>query len=113
MFRIYPDSDKDIKHEDVDTILQKEIKDPEYRKQLDRNNRYNINIFQFTHEKAMKGEGVLLSLTIGYRHAEYKDGPPIAALKSFIMSPWTDIDSIDTVVHQVTEARKQIKIDNL
>lgn len=113
LFRIYPDSDKDIKHEDVDTILQKEIKDPEYRKQLDRNNRYNINIFQFTHEKAMKGEGVLLSLTIGYRHAEYKDGPPIAALKSFIMSPWTDIDSIDTVVHQVTEARKQIKIDNL
>ena len=116
LFRIYPNGNEncdDDKYINTEEIFQKEIKDPEYRKQLEKNNKYNIDIFQFTHERAMRGEGVLLSMTLGYRYTEYMDGPSIVAIKSYIMSPWTDKDSVETVVRQVIEARKQIKINNL
>ncbi len=56
----------------------------------------------------MRGEGVLLSWTDAYRHANYPGGPPVAALKSFIMSPWTDLSAVDMVAHQVLEARMQV-----
>ena len=68
---LHPNGDESGEDTNKDEIFQKEIKDPEYRKQLEKNNRYNINIFQFTHEKAMHGDGVLLSMTIGYRRSEY------------------------------------------
>jgi len=45
-----------------------------------------------------------------YRHADYDGvpGPPIAALKSFILSPWTDLAAVDTVARQVLEARNEV-----
>jgi len=52
----------------------------------------------------MRGEGVLLSWTDAYQHARYPDGCAIAALKSFIMSPWTGLSAVDMVVRQVLEA---------
>ena len=57
----------------------------------------------------MRGEGVLLSWTSTYRYARYANGLPIGALKSFIMSPWTDLKAVDTVVQQILEARIQVK----
>ena len=56
----------------------------------------------------MQGEGVLLSWTLAYRYASYPDAPAVAALKSFIMSPWTDLKAIDSVVNQVMEVWEQI-----
>ena len=58
----------------------------------------------------MRGEGVLLSWTDAYRHAAYdgQTGPPISALKSFILSPWTDLAAVDLVARQVLEAREQL-----
>ena len=35
-------------------------------------------------------------------------GPPIPALKSFILSPWTDLAAVDLVARQVLEAREQV-----
>jgi len=62
----------------------------------------------------MQGEGVLLSWTTAYRHAQYGEetGPPIAALKSFILSPWTDLAAVDTVVRQVIEAREFVSCED-
>jgi hypothetical protein len=40
--------------------------------------------------------------------AEYIDSPPISAIKSYIMSPWTDMIAVDTVVRQVIYARDNI-----
>ena len=99
LFRLYPD---DV---DVTEALQRELTDPDYRQQLEKNNSYNLHIFKQTYERAMQGKGVLLSWTDVYRHADYLDGLPIAAMKSFIMSPWTDLDAVEMVVRQVIEAR--------
>ncbi len=99
VFRVYPE---DVNAEEA---FKKELTDPSYKGILEEYNAYNRHIFDLVHERAMKGEGVLLSWTDAYRHAIYPDGPPIAAIKSFIMSPWTDLNAINMVVSQVLEAR--------
>jgi hypothetical protein len=58
----------------------------------------------------MRGEGVLLSWTDACRTTADGQGR-IAALKSFVMSPWTDRPAMDTVVQQVLEARQAIEAD--
>ncbi len=57
----------------------------------------------------MRGEGVLLGGTAAYRHADYgrEAGSPIAAMKSFNLSPWTGLAAVDLVVQQVPAARDQ------
>jgi len=102
LFRVYPPG------VDADEALHRELNDPDYRNQLLEHNHYNRRIFDLIYDRVMRGEGVLLSWTIGYRSANYPDGPAIAAMKSFIMSPWTDLNAIDAVVNQVMEVRAQI-----
>jgi len=99
LFRVYPDG------VDPAEAFVREQHDPGYRDQVLAHNGYNLKIFGLTRERALRGEGVLLSWTAAYRHASYADAPAIAALKSFIMSPWTDLDAIQMVVDQVLEAR--------
>jgi L-2,4-diaminobutyrate decarboxylase len=99
LFRVYPEGI------DGRQAFQLELTDPDYGEQLKEHNAYNRRIFKKIHERAMRGEGVLLSWTDAYRHADYKGGSSVAALKSFIMSPWTDLNAVDTVVRQVQEAR--------
>ncbi len=103
LFRVYPDG------VDAKETFKRELTDPDYKEQLKENNAYNYRIFILIHERAMRGEGVLLSWTDAYRHADYQDGAPIAAIKSFIMSPWTDLNSVDTVASQVLEARMLVE----
>jgi L-2,4-diaminobutyrate decarboxylase len=102
LFRVYP---PDV---DAEKALHREFNDPGYLSQLLEHNQYNRQIFDLIYERVMQGEGVLLSWTIAYRHANYPDAPTVAAMKSFIMSPWTDLKAIDSVVNQVIEAREQI-----
>ena len=102
LFRVYPGD------ADASELYQQELTNPGYREQLEEYNVYNTSIFNRVHERAMRGEGVLLSYTDAYRHANYPDGPPVAALKSFIMSPWTDMKAVDMVVRQVLEARVEV-----
>lgn len=100
LFRVYPDE------MDANDTFRRELTEANYREQLEKNNIYNRQIFNYIHERAMRGDGVLLSWTDAYRHPDYSDFPPIGAIKSFILSPWTDLNAIDIVVRQVLEATK-------
>jgi glutamate/tyrosine decarboxylase-like PLP-dependent enzyme len=104
LFRAYPPG------VDGETAFLREVNDPAYKKDLEFHNTYNRRIFQLIHDRAMRGEGVLLSWTDAYRHAEYgpETGPPISALKSFILSPWTDLPAVETVARQVLEVRDRM-----
>jgi len=102
LFRVYPPG------VDAEAALHRELNDPDYRNQLTAHNAYNRQLFDLIYERAMQGEGVLLSWTTTYRHANYPGAPAIAALKSFIMSPWTDLNAIDSVVQQVMDVRARI-----
>ena len=104
LFRVYPDG------VEAKEASQREMSDPAYQGTLEAHNDYNRRIFQMVHDRAMAGEGVLLSWTTACRHADYdgEEGPPIAALKSFILSPWTDLAAVDMVARQVVEAREQL-----
>jgi glutamate/tyrosine decarboxylase-like PLP-dependent enzyme len=102
LFRVYP---PDV---DAEKALHHELNDTEYQSQLLEHNHYNRRIFDLIYERVMQGEGVLLSWTIAYRHANYPEAPAVAAMKSFIMSPWTDLKAIDSVVNQVMEVRAQM-----
>lgn len=103
LFRVYPPG------VEAAAAFQREISDPAYEETLKAHNAYNRRIFALIHERAMRGEGVLLSWTDAYRHASYdgRTGPPIPALKSFILSPWTDLAAVDLVARQALEAREQ------
>jgi len=104
LFRVYPPG------VEAAAAFQREISDHTYVNALSAHNAYNRRIFTLIHERAMRGEGVLLSWTDAYRHASYdgRPGPPIPALKSFILSPWTDLAAVDLVARQVLEAREQV-----
>lgn len=108
LFRVYPDG------VDAKEAFQRELSDPDYREQVMEHNLYNRQIYQAIHDRAMQGEGVLLSWTTAYRHARYGEdpGPPIAALKSFILSPWTDLAAVEMVVRQVIEAREHVSCED-
>jgi L-2,4-diaminobutyrate decarboxylase len=98
LFRVYP------QEVNAHEAFQRELTDPSYCKQLQENNHYNRCVFEWVHKQVMQGKGVLLSWTDCYQHAHYAKSPEIAALKSFIMSPWTDSKAVDTVVEQIVEA---------
>jgi L-2,4-diaminobutyrate decarboxylase len=104
LFRIYPDG------VDPREAFQREQIDPDYREQLEKHNAYNRRLFEYIHEQAMSGEGVLLSWTDAYRYASYGDRPPISAMKSFIMSPWTNIEAVETVARQVARVREHEQV---
>ncbi len=105
LFRVYPEG------VDPQEAFRREQGDPDYREELLDHNEFNRLIFSAIRDRALEGEGVLLSWTDAYRHARYGEaaGPPIAALKSFILSPWTDLAAVETVVRQVREARETIR----
>ena len=100
LFRLYPDG------VDAATAYHRELTDRSYRAELERHNAYNRWIFDWTHAQAMQGKGVLLSWTDAYRHTTAGQAR-IPAIKSFVMSPWTDRHAMDAVVQQVQEARRQ------
>jgi len=100
LFRAYPDG------VDTWTIKQREYADASCREQLKAHNDYNRKIYHYLHEQAMRGEGVLLSMTDCYRRTRY--GEPIVALKSYIMSPFIDDAHVRLIVDKVLEARNTI-----
>jgi glutamate/tyrosine decarboxylase-like PLP-dependent enzyme len=98
LFRVYPGPS-------ADEAFERELTDRSYGAELIKNNQYNRDIFASTHEQAMKGEGVLLSWTDAYQHSRTSEALPISAIKSYIMSPWTDLPAVDKVIEQVLSAR--------
>ncbi|MEM7262419.1 MAG: pyridoxal-dependent decarboxylase [Planctomycetota bacterium] len=100
LFRVYPDG--------VDTwsIKSREREDESFSEQLVEHNAYNRKIFEVLHEKAMKGEGIMISMTDSYRTSEA--GVPIAALKSYCLSPFVDEKPMQLLVDAVLEARRVV-----
>ena len=100
LFRVYPDG--------VDTFAmpQQERTDPSCRETLLRHNEYNRRIFELIQADALEGRSVVISLTDCYRMSDY--GVPINALKSYILSPFSDSQHVDAVLESIWEARKQI-----
>ncbi len=56
-------------------------------------NDYNRRIFELVQAEALQGRGVVISLTDCYRETDY--GEPIVALKSYILSPFSDDQHVD------------------
>jgi glutamate/tyrosine decarboxylase-like PLP-dependent enzyme len=102
LFRAYPDG--------VDTfsIKDQEMTNEAFRETLLRHNVYNQKIYDYVHAEALAGRGVVISLTDSYRESSY--GEPVTALKSFILSPFTDEANVEAVVEKVLEARTQVKL---
>ncbi|MCA9471994.1 MAG: pyridoxal-dependent decarboxylase [Nitrospirales bacterium] len=101
LFRAYP--------EEVDTfkIQEQELTDPAFRPLLLQHNEYNRKIYHYVHKEGMAGRGVVLSMTDCYRQTAY--GEPVAALKSFILSPFVDEENVQAVVRKVLEAREKVR----
>ena len=101
LFRVYPD--------DVDTFEFPKLEqtNADYAPQLHRYNEYNRRIFQVIHADALRGEGVVLSMTDRFRETDY--GQPVVALKSYIMSPFSDQQYVQAVIDSIERARKQFE----
>lgn len=65
LFRVYPVGI------DSWTITDYERTDISAREELRAHNEYNRRIFHYLHEQAMKGKGLLVSMTDCYRHTNY------------------------------------------
>jgi L-2,4-diaminobutyrate decarboxylase len=100
LFRVYPD--------DVDTFEMPKLEqtDARHAAQLHRFNDYNRQVFQAMHAEALRGDGVVISMTDRFRETDY--GQPVVALKSYIMSPFSDEQYVQAVVDSVERARKQV-----
>jgi glutamate/tyrosine decarboxylase-like PLP-dependent enzyme len=101
LFRVYPDG--------VDTfdVPRRERTEVSFREKLREYNRYNHQIFDLIQQEALRGEGVVLSLTDCYRETTY--GEPIVALKSYIMSPFSAEDSVHSVLESIHRARERLQ----
>ena len=101
LFRVYPEG------VDTFTVPEREQKDPAYREQLLAHNDYNRRIFELIQADALEGKGVVISLTDCYRETD--SGDPIVALKSYIMSPFSDEQYVDFVLESLWKAREVLK----
>ncbi|HEY1066140.1 MAG TPA: pyridoxal-dependent decarboxylase, partial [Pirellulales bacterium] len=101
LMRAYPD--------DVDTftVKHREQHDADYTAKVLEHNDYNRRLFERINSEALAGRGVMLSLTDCYRESDA--GTPISALKSYILSPFTDAEHALTVYRHLAEAREHIR----
>ncbi len=100
LFRVYPDG--------VDTFSmpKQERTDPACRDMLLRHNDYNRRLFELIQADALQGRGVVISLTDSYRLTDY--GEPINALKSYILSPFSDEEHVNAVLESIWKARREL-----
>ncbi len=100
LFRVYPDG--------VDTFSMpgQERTDAASRETLLAHNDYNRRIFDLIQADALEGRGVVISLTDCYRMSEY--GVPINALKSYILSPFSEDAHVGAVLESIWKARRSL-----
>ena len=99
LFRVYPPG------VDTFTIKDRERCDKSFQEQLVCFNALNRRVYQRVHADALAGRGVVLSMTDCYRTSDY--GVPIAALKSYVLSPFTDEERMRSIVTRILAARDQ------
>lgn len=105
LFRVYPHG------VDTFTIEDRERTDAAYQEQVRRHNEYNRRIYRRVHAEALAGRGVAISLTDCYRQTDH--GVPIAALKSYVLSPFSDEDRMRSIVTHVLRARDEVEGEGL
>jgi glutamate/tyrosine decarboxylase-like PLP-dependent enzyme len=98
LFRVYPDG--------VDTFAMPELEQTraDHLEQLREYNRYNHELFDIIQSEAMRGQGVVISLTDCYRETDY--GEPVVALKSYILSPFAEEEAVGAVLESIWRARQ-------
>ena len=69
-------------------------------------NDLNRKIFERVQAEALEGHGVVISMTDCYRETDF--GTPISALKSYVLSPFTDEARMETVLRHVLAARDEV-----
>lgn len=100
LFRVYPEG------VDTFTVPRREQADASYRNKLREHNAYNRRIFELIQSEAVQGRGVIISLTDCYRESDY--GEPIVALKSYIMSPFSEEQYVEYVLESIWKAREVV-----
>ncbi|HEX7449744.1 MAG TPA: pyridoxal-dependent decarboxylase, partial [Pirellulales bacterium] len=103
LFRVYPPGT------DTFTIKQRETSDAGFQQQVEQNNQLNRRVFERMMADALAGHGVLLSITDCYRHSDF--GTPIAALKSYVLSPFSDAEQMRSIPQRVLAARDAVLRD--
>ena len=101
LFRVYPDG------VDTFTMPDREQHDPTLRQAVLAHNDYNRQIFDLIQTDALRGEGVVLSMTDCYRTTV--DGVPINALKSYILSPFAADEHVNAVLQSLWKARDALR----
>jgi hypothetical protein len=98
---VYPD--------DVDTFEMPRLEQTraDFAEHLQRHNDYNRRLYQLMYAEAVQGDGVVISMTDRFRVTEY--GQPVVALKSYIMSPFSDQQYVQTVLDSIERARQQLR----
>ena len=101
LFRVYPDG--------VDTFSmpEREMHEAGLRETVLAHNEYNQRIFDLIQDDALRGVGVVISLTDCYRTSA--DGTPINALKSYILSPFTDDQHVIAVLDSIWKAMATLR----
>ncbi|MGE0703959.1 MAG: aspartate aminotransferase family protein, partial [Vicinamibacterales bacterium] len=79
---------------------------PAMKDQLHKHNPNNAQIFDLIQADALQGRGVVLSLTDCNTTPDY--GEPLNALKSNILSPFTEAQHVSTVLDSIWKARAEI-----
>jgi glutamate/tyrosine decarboxylase-like PLP-dependent enzyme len=102
LFRVYPDG--------VDTfsLPHREQTDAACRDLLRKHNEYNRQIFEQVQADALAGKGIVISMTDCYRLSDY--GEPIVALKSYIMTPFSDEQHVNAVLESLWKARAAVQV---
>lgn len=103
LFRCYP-GNIDGKHQ-----YYNEYNNPEWEGELTKHNEFNKMIYFKIREKSRKGECAALSITDKYRDNSY--GKPVSALKSFIMTPFVTRETIEELIIQILEIKKEVEAE--
>jgi L-2,4-diaminobutyrate decarboxylase len=100
LFRVYPDGI------DAEEQYQKEIHD-ENDEELLKYNKFNNAFYLRIREESRKGNVAVLSETSQYRMAE--SGSPINAIKSYILTPFCEVETIDVLFDTIMEIKKEVE----
>ena len=97
LFRVYPP------RADKSAVREREFNDGSFQGEAERINELNRKVFQRVWAEATAGRGIAISMTDCYRHSAFDT--PIAALKSYVLSPFTDAPQMRDLVQYVLAAR--------
>ncbi len=101
LFRAFP------RGVDTFAVKEREYTDAALHPQLKAHNEFNRRVFERVRTEALSGRGVAIGFTDNYRLTAY--GEPIAALKSYVVSPFVDESRMETIVEHVLDAMAQIE----